>query len=129
MKSMTRKLLLAGTTLLLCLHANTIFADPEAVAEPEKINLRAVQKKAVAVKPSRLTTSQADKLFATDRITAPGEPSGYVCETNNHFTSCECKGALDCFNLAQSGKCDGEGSTWWQDLNDPSIGGCDFNDP
>ena len=84
-------------------------------------------KKAVVPLASQLSTRDEDKRYASDRITAGDNSSGYICETHNNFTSCECKGALDCFKLADSGKCDG--GTWWEDDNDPSVGGCDFDDP
>jgi hypothetical protein len=98
----------------------------QAEAKSVQSTTVATQKTTVS-RASRLTTRNEDKRYATDRITAGDTPSGYVCETHNNFTSCECKGALDCFKLADSGKCNG--GTWWEDDNDPSIGGCDFDDP
>ena len=101
-------------------------AGQQTVNKPVQAAPLSVKNAAVS-SASRLTTRNADKRYASDRISSGGSPSGYICETHNNFTSCECKGALDCFKLADSGKCDG--GTWWEDGNDPSVGGCDFDDP
>jgi hypothetical protein len=115
----------AAVLLLAALSLNSSEASQAETRSVQSATV-ATQKTTVS-RASRLTTRNEDKRYATDRITAGGTPSGYICETHNNFTSCQCKGALDCFELADSGKCDG--GTWWEDDNDPSIGGCDFNEP
>ena len=121
-----RTWILPALALLVLSVPQVTSSAQQSAAKPARVAPVSAQK-TVVTSTSRLTTRDEDKRYASDRITSPGNPSGFICETHNHFTSCECEGALDCFELAQSGKCDG--GTWWEDDNDPSKGGCDFDDP
>ena len=120
---------LAFTTLLVLSWAASATEQASAV-KPESRTIATqttsvVSAKQVVARGSKLSVQAKDKVYLKDRITAPGTPSGYICETTNNFTSCQCNGANDCHDLITSGKCDGKGKTWWEDTDNPAIGGCD----
>jgi hypothetical protein len=120
--------------VILLVHSGTAEASQQTSAvKPESRSVATqttsvVSTKQVVARSSKLNVKSKDKVYFKDRFTVPGTSSGYVCETTNNFTSCQCSGANDCYDLITSGKCNGEGKTWWEDINDPSIGGCDGKD-
>ena len=110
-------------------QARQIEAEP---AEPEQaaLLLPAVQK----VRSAAEAESDRNKVFAAD-LDAPPPVAGTLLSAGDNVqewkcteyssgaVSCECKGMNDCKALLDSGKC--EGKSWWEDGDDPSIGGCD----
>jgi uncharacterized protein HemX len=62
----------------------------------------------------------SDRRYEKPGLSLQAGPQGsrWQCDDGE----CTCKGALDCKALLDSGKC--KGKTFWEDGDDPSVGGC-----
>jgi hypothetical protein len=72
----------------------------------------------------KLTTVRTKVYMGAANTFSADNTQKWECtQTDKGFGGCMCKGANDCKGLIDSGKC--KGKQWWEDGNDPSIGGCD----
>jgi len=124
MKSFGKSLLMAIVLLAIAGLPHTI---PSALAasasdgEARPARMMRAERPPMTVAPA---AGQRSKVFADTFAAAGGGSQEWQCtEFDTGAVTCECKGMNDCKNLLDSGKC--KGKSWWEDSNDPSIGGCD----